>query len=138
VIVRAAASLQWLLERIQYAPTAGARAIEAVDAAGRIRGMVAFDGWTESAAHMHVALESPIAARALLRVVFRYLFLDTGRSIAIGVVPSHNARALAFDKRLGFREVHRIEDGWAPGDDLVILEMRRTECRFIPQERRAA
>lgn len=121
----------WIQSRTQCALSPTFRAIEAVDDEGNIRGMVGFDGWTQNAAQMHVAIESPGALRALLKPSFSYLFGEAGRSIALGLVPSHNETALRFDKHIGFRETYRVKDGWAPGDDMVLLEMRRDECRWL-------
>lgn len=130
--------LGWIVQRTGFAPTGGCRAIEAVDAAGRIRGMVAFDGWTENACHAHMAVESPIAWRALLAPAFGYAFDQCGRGIILGVVPAGNARSCALTRRFGFREVHRIKDGWAEGEDLVVHEMRKNECRWLNGHNRKA
>jgi len=113
----------WIASRTGYAFTAGARAIAAVDSAGEIRGMVAFDAWTESGCQCHVALDAPIAARTLRAAFFEYLG-QVGRSLALGLVPAHRARSVALAKRMGFVEKCRIADGWAAGDDLLILELR--------------
>jgi hypothetical protein len=133
VIVRAAPPehFDWILSRTGCARTDGFRAIEAVDPDGRIRGMVAFDLWTVNSVQMHLALEAPVVLRSLLRPAFTYVFEESDRGVAIGIVPAHNARALELDKHIGFREAHRIKDGWAPGDDLVVLEMRKHECRWL-------
>ena len=130
--VRAASPMEfvWLKDRTECALSPTFRAILAEDNTG-IRGMVGFDGWTANAAQMHVCLESPGALRALLRPAFSYLFHEAGRNIALGLVPSHNDAALRFDKHIGFRETYRVKDGWAPGDDMVLLEMRRDECRWL-------
>jgi hypothetical protein len=68
VIVRAAIPehFAWLCQRIGYSPTAEFRAIEAVDAAGAIHGMVGYDLWTEGSVWMHVALENPAALRSIV------------------------------------------------------------------------
>ncbi len=126
----------WLVERTSCAITPGFRAIEAVDDEGRILGMVGFDGWwgepgQGGSVQMHVAIEKPIAVRRLAPAAFDYVFRQAGKDVAIGVVPAHNRRALEFDLHLGFREVHRVRDGWARGDDVVLLEMRRDDCRFL-------
>jgi RimJ/RimL family protein N-acetyltransferase len=49
-------------------------------------------------------------------------------------VPSGNKRALHFDKRMGFKEVARIKDAH-PDGELIILSMRRDECRFLEKEK---
>jgi RimJ/RimL family protein N-acetyltransferase len=136
VIVQAAPPLHfpWIAERTGCALSPSFRAIEAVDEKHRIRGMVGFDHWMGNSAEMHIALDAPAALRALLQPAFDYLFNQAGKDVAIGIVPAHNAKALAFDKRIGFRELCRIKDGWAKGDDVVVLEMRREECRFLQEK----
>jgi RimJ/RimL family protein N-acetyltransferase len=87
---------------------------------------------------MHVALASVAGSRAILRPAFEYPFADCGKSVILGCVPASNARSVHLAERLGFRVTHRTRDGWAPGVDLVGLEMRREECRWLEAERKAA
>jgi RimJ/RimL family protein N-acetyltransferase len=138
VIIRAAhpEEFGWLVERAECAITPGFRAIAAEDA-GRIVGMVGFDGWTPNSVTMHVALDSPACLRGLLPEIFGYAFVQAGKGIALGIIPADNARSVNLAKRVGFSEVHRVRDGWAVGVDLVVLEMRRERCRWI-QQRKAA
>lgn len=121
----------WLVDRTGLNLSLGFRAIEAVDEAGRIHGMVGYDDWTPNSVQMHVAIENPAATRSLLRHAFQYPFKEAGRGLVVGVTPGHLARALKFNKSIGFREVYRIKDGWTPGTDIVIQEMRRDECRWL-------
>lgn len=122
--------LPWLCERAGCQLSPGLRGIEAVDGKGAIRGAVGFDGWLGNAAQMHIALESPAALRALLRPAFSYLYGFAGKDIALGVVPSHNHRALRLDTHVGFRVAYRLKDGFAPGDDMILLELRKEDCRY--------
>jgi RimJ/RimL family protein N-acetyltransferase len=125
----------WIAERAQLVLSPGFRAIEAVDAEERILGMVGFDGWTPGAVSMHQAIEHPIALRRLLGPAFGIAFdpppLGAGKRTVIGTVLSTNAAALRLDRHVGFREVGRITDGWDAGVDLVMLEMRKEDCRWI-------
>ncbi|RKH08995.1 hypothetical protein D7X74_30395 [Corallococcus sp. CA047B] len=134
--VRAAppAHFAWLEGRTGCVLTRNASAIEAVDADGTIRGMVAYDSWTESAVSAHMAVESPSVWRALLRPAFEYPFVQAGREIILGVIVASNARSMAFVERVGFREAHRVQGGWAKGVDLVVWEMRREDCRWLKKE----
>lgn len=140
MIVRAAhpSHFGWVLERVGYAPTAAFRAIEAIDASGRIHGMVGYDMWSENAVWMHVALENPAALRALLRPAFAYPFVEAGRDIALASVRESNVRSRALVERVGFREVWRCRDAVRPGEDGLVYELRRAECRWIAAERKAA
>lgn len=120
----------FLTERTGYVPGGGFRAI-VQDVGGRVVGLVGFDGWTPAAVWMHVATEAPGACRGLLRESFRYAFEQAGRSLALGMVRASNLRSLRLVGRLGFRESGRIRGGWDVGEDVVLLEMRREDCRWI-------
>lgn len=100
--------------------------------------MVAYDCWTESTVQAHMAVTTPIAWRSLRGPAFDYPFQQCGKLKVLGVIPAHNRKSLRMAESLGFREAYRIEDGWAEGDDLVLVEMRRDECRWIQPQRRAA
>lgn len=129
---------EWIAKRAELCIGPQFRAIKAVDASGRIHGMVGYDGWTGNAVSMHVAVEHPMALRSLIGPGFRIPFLEFGKGVALAMVLSTNARSLAMVPVLGFRETHRIRDGWAVGVDLVMFEMRREECRFVPQQKKEA
>lgn len=122
---------RWIQERTQCALTPGARFIEARDASGRIRGVVAYDGWTENAVQAHMAVDSPVVWRSLLPAVFEYPFVEAGKGLILGIIPAGNVRSCAMARRLGFREAYRVRDGWAVGEDLIAHEMRREECRWL-------
>lgn len=128
--------VEWFARRTGYAPAADARAIAAVNARG-VHGMVVFDHWTPASAQLHVALDSPIAGRALLTAAFDYLFNQCGRLVAIGITPTENANALRLNRHLGFRATHLVRDGWAKGVDLVVFELRRERWIEIEARRRA-
>lgn len=122
--------LRWLEERTGAVLTRGARGIAAVDESG-VRGVVAFDGWTPNAVQAHMAVDTPVAWRALLRPVFAYPFEECGRKLMLGIIPADNARSVRMTERLGFRLAYRVADGWADGVDLLCYEMRRDECRWL-------
>lgn len=128
----------WIAQRAGCVLTSYFRAIEAVREDGTIVGMVAYSEWTPNAVVMHVAIEHPAALRHLLRPGFAYPFLESGRRIALCSVLSTNKRSLELVKRLGFRETHRIRDGWIEGVDIVSFEMHRSECRWLQPVRKAA
>lgn len=121
----------WIQQRTGCGRTAGFKAIKAVDDSGRILGMVGYDGWTENAVQAHMAVETPIAWRALTGPAFAYPFLEAGKSVILAIIPASNARSVKLARRFGFRETYRVRDGWAVGEDLVLLEMRREECRWL-------
>lgn len=131
VTAAAPADLGWLVSRAECTLTPAARAIKAVSPSGEIRGMVAYDCWTPNACQAHMAVDAPVAWRALIRPAFRYPFQQAGKSVILASIPAGNARSVHLAKRLGFRETYRVTDGWATGEDLVLFEMRRCECRWL-------
>ena len=124
----------WLVERTQCGVTGGFRAIKAIDDAGRILGMVGYDCWTENAVQAHMAVDTPMAWRALTGPAFAYPFQECGLGVMLAVIPAGNARSVHLAKRFGFVETYRVKDGWANGEDLVFLEMRREACRWLERE----
>jgi hypothetical protein len=123
--------LGFVVVRAQCALTPGARGIKATDAAGAVRGVVAYDLWTENAVWAHMAVDTPIAWRSLIPACFKYPFVECGRDILLAAVPSHNTASWGLCKHLGLTIKHVVRDGWARGDDLLLLELRRADCRFL-------
>jgi len=130
---------EWLVNRTKGSVTPDFKAIEAVDEAGRIHGMIGYSGWTETAVVMHIALDNPVAFRHLVQPAFWYPFIMSNRFISIAVVNSDNTRSMNLCRHVGYREVYRMKDGFKVGVDQILYEMRRDECRWIqPSWRRAA
>lgn len=126
-------ALEWLESRAGVVLTRNARGIAAVDGRGNIRGMVAYDNWTENSVQCHMATETPLAWRGLVPAVFEYPFVQAGRGVLLGFIRGGNARSLDTALRLGFREAGRLRDGAAKGEDVVVVEMRREECRWLKE-----
>jgi hypothetical protein len=133
MIIRAAPPehYPWLAERAGLVCGPAFRAIEAVDEAGRIHGMVGYDGWTENMVCVHIALEHPAALRHLLKPGFGIPFLELGRGVLVAQVLSTNERSLRLMTRLGFTYLSRVRDGKAKGVDLCLFEMRAEDCKWI-------
>lgn len=113
------------------------KAIAAVDDAGNIHGMAGFDSWTENAVHMHIALDSAISLRTLLIPIFEYAFVQANRGVALATVRAENVRSRRLVEHTGFTEVYRVKDGIRVGEDLILYQMRREDCRWV-QHRKAA
>ena len=129
----------YLVARTGCALTSDFRAIEAMDGQERIRGMVGYCNWTKSAVQLHIAVEAPSVWRALLRPGLEYPFVECGRRVLLGLIAVSNKRSARFTRAVGFRDVARIKDGWEVGEDMVLFQLRREDCRFLlSDERRAA
>ena len=125
---------QWLVDRAGCDITTGFKAIKVVDDAGKIHGMVGYGNWTANAVVLTIALDNPAALREILKWGFRYPFEQCGRGIALAVVRGNNQRSLSLCRKVGFREVYRVKDGIAIGEDMVMFQMRREDCRYIARK----
>jgi hypothetical protein len=116
----------WFEKRTGYVLPSNARGL-AVGAPPRA--MVAYDAWTPNSAHVHVAIEAPGTCRRLLTESFRWAFGAVG--VLVAVIRESNRRSVRLAQHLGFTETHRIADGWQAGEALIVLEMRREDCRWL-------
>ena len=121
----------FLVERVGVTPTPSARAIAVIDEPGRIRGMVLYDGWTENSVEAHMAVTAPAAWRALLVPAFAYPFVQSGRGVLVGRIRESNVASLRMAMHLGFEVFARVRDGARVGEDLVLVQMRREDCRWL-------
>lgn len=133
---------EWIAKRAGLTLHGGFMAIEAIDDAGRIVGMVGYDGWLPRAVCLHVAVEHPAALRRLISAGFGVAFEPApagfGKAAVIATVLSTNTRSLNLVRKLGFRPAY-VGRGWAGEDvDFCVFEMRREECRWLRAEGRAA
>ena len=125
---------QWLVERAGCDITTGYKAIKVVDDTGKIHGMVGYGNWTANAVVLTIALDNPAALREVLKWGFRYPFEQCNRGIALAVVRGNNKRSLSLCRKVGFREVYRVKDGIDIGEDMVMFQMRREDCRYIARK----
>ena len=125
--------LPWAQERIgvRFRPDAYTIGLER---GGEIVACVVYDTFSNADCSMHIASDGTRRwmNKALLVSAFSYPFIQLGLRRVTGMVPARNAKALAFNKHLGF-----VREGYHPhafpDDDLVSLGMLRSACRFIPQ-----
>lgn len=121
----------WFAQRTGYVLPANARGL-AVGAPPRA--MLAFDAWCPNSAHVHVAIEAPGVCRRLVTEAFTWAFGAVG--VLVATIRAANTRSVRLAKHFGFTERYRIRDGWQAGEDVLVLEMRRAECRWLGGGRR--
>ena len=56
---------------------------------------------------------------------------DAQRRDLILIAHYFNQKALEFNKKIGFTEDYRIKDGYGKGVDMIILTMRKSDCRWL-------
>jgi len=100
---------------------------------GKLVMAVTFQAFIGKVAEIHVA-NAPgwhFTPRAMLREVFHYAFVTAGLEMLLGVVNSKNTRAMKWDLHLGFRELLRLHGMHDDGGDIVLLAMKKAECRYL-------
>lgn len=129
--------MEWIESRVGVL-TRSATGISAIRPDGAVGGVVAFDSWHPGSVQVHIAAESPLAWRALCRVVWDYAFNQEKVGAVLATIPSHRWQAVQMAIRLGFKESHRVREGFSKGSDLVFFYMRREMCRFLQPLAKAA
>jgi hypothetical protein len=133
VIIQAAPypHYSWLWQRVGCVPTTEFKAIEAIDPVTReVVAMVGYDPMGGNCVQMHFAFERP--CRRLLIEAFTHIFKY--REAVIGWVPANDTVLRDKAKRIGFKEINRVKDGMAPGIDMVLVEMHKSDCKFIRRD----
>lgn len=116
-------------ERIQYVPTANARGLCNGDEETPLGACILYDSWCPNSVCVHSYIPHPrFMTKGFLREMWRYPLEHV--DWVIGVTPGDNARALAFNKRIGLTEVYRLKDGWATGVDQVFQTAHYSTCRW--------
>ena len=125
----------WLCERIGLVATHHLKCIANV-ITGRILGVVGYDGFNGASAQMHSAGDGNWITRELLWAAFDYPFNACGLNMVIGSIPSGNTQALKFNANLGFK-TQLVLEGAHPDGSLILMTMKREDCRFLNLRRRS-
>lgn len=121
----------WFTQRTGYLPGGDFVALVWADKQDNVKGMLGFDTFKPNSCQAHLALDAPHVGRALFRGGAAWIFRTRG--LVLGSVVATNRACLSAAKRIGFVETHRVTDGWAAGVDLVSLELRKENCKWLPQ-----
>lgn len=128
--------IDWARQIIDFNPRPDVKAVGFGDG-NRLRVVTLYDGFSACDCNIHIASDRSGHAFTLgfLRASFAHPFLQWNLRRVTGLVPSKNTAALRFDYHLGFKYEGLCRDA-LPDDDVIVLGMLRSECRFIPRNRR--
>lgn len=98
---------------------------------GKLVMVVGLDTFIGKTCHIHVSIAKgyTYTPKHMLEFVFMKAFENV--SMLVGVVNSNNEAAMKYDKHLGFEESMRFEGMHEDGGDMVILTMRKDQCRYL-------
>lgn len=102
---------------------------------GAVNAVVVYDTFAPCDVNMHIASNGSTRwlTREFLVHAFAYPFITCKLRRVTALVPASNARALRFDRKLGFRDEGYFPHAM-PNDDVVALGMLREHCIYIPKE----
>ena len=106
---------------------------------GKMACAAVFDSWAHTSVCVHQLILNPFCIRhGFFEEVAKYVYVQADRAIMYGLVRSSNKKAIKLDLNIGFTEIARLKDGVMFGEDLVILELKKEDCRFLPKDYREA
>jgi len=98
---------------------------------GNLVAVVGYCGFRTKSCVCHIAsVGKNWMSKDFLWAIFDYPFNKLGVSVILITISSNNEDSLKFSRHLGFVDKAYIEDAHEDGD-LVILAMRRENCRFL-------
>lgn len=131
--------LPWAEQRIGIAPFRRDAYSIGLARNGELAGVIVFDTFTPNDCQIHVASDGSRTwlTKELLAAAFAYPFIQLEYQSITAIVACDNEQALSFDMALGFEKVGVRHRAGVGGKDIIILEMMRDKCRWIPEEFRA-
>lgn len=100
---------------------------------GVLQGGVVYENWTGAGGSclVHIAgFSKRWIDRDMLYIMFDYPFRQLDCTQAFAQVAAKNEEVLAFNKKIGWEEVIRLEDVF-PDDDMILMRMKRSACRYL-------
>jgi hypothetical protein len=108
------------------------------DGVEKLLGGVIYQAFAVASIFAHAGSFDPHwLSRDMLWIIFDYPFVQLGVKKFIVTVPSSNLKSLEFCFKLGFKEETRVTDVFTDGD-LLVLSMRREDCRWLKLKPRGA
>lgn len=90
-----------------------------------------FYNYTRGNIEVALAAEPGGISRSALKAVCRYVFEQLGCRGMTALIEGKNRASVELAKRCGMAEKATIEDYCPDGDEIVILRMKRAECRWL-------
>lgn len=131
--------LPWAAEKIGIAKFRSDAKTIGLERDGELVAVSIYDTFSTTECNVHLASDGSKLwlNKEFLIAGFAYPFRQCGFESITGIVPADNEDALRFNRHIGWNDVgvrHRAAPG---GKDIIIMEMLRSDCRFLPEEWRA-
>lgn len=98
---------------------------------GEITAVFAYNCFYGKTCQQHVAIKKgAYIPRRFVHYVYYYPFETVNAHTLIAVLQENNADIVKLAKHAGFEEVYRIDGGFEDCD-LIILTLKKSDCRFL-------
>lgn len=118
----------WVQEHIQHPLVSDIRGILMLDAANKPMGTIFGEHWTPSSCYCHWIISNPMALRrGLMEEWYSYAFDTVGRVKLFAAINTDTPKSLSLALRLGWQEILRLKDAYAPGVDMVHIQYTKEQ-----------
>jgi hypothetical protein len=122
----------WFNEHLPVLAVEDSRGIVAKRNGVLVAGCI-YDNWTTNSVQCHLLICDPLIIRHnWLQTIFSAAFGEH-RQYIYGLVPGNNAKALRLNVRMGFTVATALDEGFAPGVDYVIMQLKRKDCKYLTE-----
>jgi len=120
-----------LYERAFVQPSNDLRALLWYSKKGTIDWVVGYNNWIGKTVQMHVVSLGEYNPKSMVYAAYEYPFNKWGVSIIFGVINSLNISSINLAVKAGFIEKERWEKMHDNGGDIVLMEMKKENCKWI-------
>ena len=93
---------------------------------------VTMHNWTKYSVEVHQIITRPMVLRHNFLEIVSAAAFGEDRQVVYGILPE-NSKAIAYNRKMGFKDTGRIPNGCAPGVDYIIQCFAREDCRFLKE-----
>ena len=123
-----------LHERAFVPPTNDLKALLWFSKRGTIDWVVGYNNWIGKTVQMHVVSSRVYCPKVFVYDIFNYPFNKHGINIIFGTINSLNVKSISLAKKIGFKEKVRWSKAHNDEGDLVLMELKKENCKWIKNE----
>jgi hypothetical protein len=80
---------------------------------------------------VHIAADDKRIPRSFVRAGFEYAFKQLGLIRVFAWMDPAKPHPLDIDYRLGFKDAFCVPGGTLEGNDLILIELKREDCKWL-------
>ena len=131
---------KWVNDQIPILHCEDTAGIMAIDADRRVPvGACLMDNWTNNSVQCHFMLTTPMLLKhGFLEECFGFIFKNQNVNFVYGLVPANNDKAVKLNTHMGFTVKTRLEEAYDVDVDYLLMQLKREDCKYITELKKAA